>query len=306
MIDEQRVILDPTFKHKSVLVNQVLEYMDPQPGKTYLDVTFGSGGHTRALLEKEPECKVIAMDWDTLSFDTHVPPFEAEFGERFVPVWGNFAHLYKVLKKFGIGKVDGILADFGTSQMQIEFRPGFSVYRNKMLDMRMSPSHQKLTAQEIVNTFSEKDLCQILWDYGQERYAKKIVQAIIQEREKKRFVKTGRLVDLIERVVPSKPGKKGIHPATRTFQALRIFINRELENIEAFLPAALSYLNPKGRVVCISFHSLEDRIVKQFFKQKADDGVGKVLTKKVVIATEEELRENRASRSAKLRAFEKL
>lgn len=305
-MDEQRVSLDPTFKHKSVLVAQVLEYINPAPGKIYLDVTFGSGGHTRALLEKEPLCKVIAMDWDTLSFDTHVPPFEAEFGERFIPVWGNFAHIYKVLKKFGIGNVDGILADFGTSQMQIEFRPGFSVYRNKPLDMRMSPSHQKLTAQEVLNSFSEKDLCQILWDYGQERYAKKIVQAIIQEREKKRFVKTGRLVDLIERVVPSAPGKRSVHPATRTFQALRIFINRELENIAAFLPAALSILNPEGRLVCISFHSLEDRIVKQFFKQQQDLGIGTILTKKVVVATEQEIQENRASRSAKLRAFEKL
>ena len=306
MMDEQRVLLDPAFKHKSVLVSEVLEYMNPQPGKVYLDVTFGSGGHTRALLEKEPGCTVIGMDWDTLSFDTHVPPFEAEFGSRFIPIWGNFAHLYKVLKKFGIVSVDGILADFGTSQMQIEFRPGFSVHRNKTLDMRMSPSHQKITAQEVLNSFPEKELCQILWDYGQERYAKRIVQAIIQEREKQRFVKTGRLVDLIERVVPHIPGKKGIHPATKTFQALRIFINRELDNIQAFLPSAMSFLNPEGRLVCISFHSLEDRLVKQFFREQEREERGTVLTKKVVVATYEEILENRASRSAKLRAFEKL
>lgn len=303
---EQRVLLDPSFKHKSVLVAEVIEYMDPQPGKIYLDVTFGSGGHTRALLEKEPTCTVIGMDWDTLSFDTHAPIFEAEFGPRFIPVWGNFANIYKVLKKFGIGNVDGILADFGTSHMHIEFRPGFSVYRNKLLDMRMSPSHQKLTAQQVINTFSEKDLCQILWDYGQERYAKKIVQAIIQEREKERFVKTGRLADLIERVVHVPFNKKGIHPATKTFQALRIFINRELDNIQAFLPAAVSILNPKGRLVCISFHSLEDRIVKQFFKQESDAKIGTIITKKVVVATDKEVQENRASRSAKLRVFEKL
>jgi 16S rRNA (cytosine1402-N4)-methyltransferase len=305
-MEEQRALLDPSFKHKSVLVAEVLEYIQPQPGKIYLDVTFGSGGHTRALLEKEPECTVIAMDWDSLSFDTHVPLFQVEFGNRFVPVWGNFANIYKVLKKCRIGNVDGILADFGTSHMQIEFRPGFSVYRNKILDMRMSPSHQKLTAQQVVNTFSEKDLCQILWDYGQERYAKKIVQAIIQEREKKRFVKTGRLADLIARVIPTAFNKKGAHPATKTFQALRIFINRELDNIQAFLPAAVAILNPKGRLVCISFHSLEDRIVKQFFKEQADAKVGVIVTKKVVIATDKEVQENRASRSAKLRVFEKL
>lgn len=304
-MDEQRVLLDPAFKHKSVLVEEVLEYINPQPGKVYLDVTFGSGGHTRAILEKEPGCKVIGMDWDTLSFDTHVPPFEAEFGDRFIPVWGNFAHLYKVLKKFNIGTVDGILADFGTSQMQIEFRPGFSVYRDKPLDMRMSPSYQKVTAQEVLNSFPEKELCQILWDYGQERHAKKIVRAIIEEREKKRFTTSGRLVDLIDRVVPSAPGKKGIHAATRTFQALRIFINRELDNIHAFLPIAVSILNPKGRLVCISFHSGEDRIVKQFFRDQAEQDIGTVLTKRVVIPQEKEIYENRASRSSKLRAFEK-
>lgn len=304
-MDDQRVLLDPAFKHKSVLLEEVLQYINPQPGKVYLDVTFGSGGHTRAILEKEPNCTVIGMDWDSLSFDTHVPPFEAEFKDRFIPVWGNFAHLYKVLKKFNIGMVDGILADFGTSQMQIEFRPGFSVYKDKLLDMRMSPSYQKLTAQEVLNSFSEKELCQILWDYGQERHAKKIVQAIIQEREKKRFTTSARLVQLIERVVPHSPGKKGIHPATRTFQALRIFINRELDNIHAFLPIAVSILNPQGRLVCISFHSGEDRIVKQFFRDQADQNVGAVLTKRVVVPTEKEIHENRASRSSKLRAFEK-
>jgi 16S rRNA (cytosine1402-N4)-methyltransferase len=306
-MDDQRTGLDPNFKHKPVLVAEVLEYLNIRPGKTYLDVTFGSGGHSRAILEKEPECKVIAMDWDTLTFDTHVPAFEQEFGDRFLPIWGNFAHLYKILKKNGVKAVDGILADFGTSQMQIEFRPGFSVHNDKPLDMRMSPSNQKITAQEILNNFSEKELLTIFFEYGEERHSKRIVHAILEDRDKHRYLKTtAQLASLIERIVPRAPGRKGMHPATRVFQALRIYINREIENIHAFLPVALQTLAPQGRLVCISFHSLEDRIVKQFFKAQQDAGTGTTITKKVVIPTEEEIFQNRASRSSKLRAFEKI
>lgn len=292
----------PLFLHKTVLINEVLEYLNPQPGKIYLDVTFGSGGHTRAILEHEPQCKVIAMDWDSVSLETYAPLLQQEFGDRIIPVWGNFALLYKVLKKKGLGKVDGILADFGTSQMQIKQRAGFSFSQNTPLDMRMSPSYHRATAAQVVNEMSEEMLREIFWELGEEKHTKKIAHAIIAQRKTKPFKTTKDLADLIERIAPKQVGRRKIHPATRVFQALRIFVNKELENIHAFLPAALQSLKEDGRLVCISFHSLEDRIVKQFFKQQKDMGKLKILTPRVVIPTQEEIDNNPSARSSKLRA----
>ncbi len=292
--------------HKPVLVDEVLQYMDPKPGKLYLDVTFGSGGHTRALLEREPDCKVVALDWDLNAIETYAPLLEEEFGDRFRIVWGSFAHIYRILKKENIGKVDGILADFGTSQIQITQRSGFSIYRDTPLDMRMSPQHQKVTAMQVVNYATAETLREIFWQLGQENYAKQIVYALVQERKKRKITTTKQLAALIERVVPSRPkrahAKRTIHPATKVFQALRMYVNKELDNIEAFLAASLSALNPGGRIVCISFHSLEDRIVKEFFHDQAQLGRLHVLTKKVVRASEDEIMKNSSARSARLRA----
>lgn len=287
--------------HKSVLINEVLNYLDPQPHKVYLDVTFGSGGHTRAILEKEPRCKMVAIDWDAISLDIYAQPLQEEFGDRLQIVWGNFAHIYRILKKAGIQRVDGILADFGASSIQIIERPGFSFYKDTPLDMRMSPAHQKITAEQLINKASEEKLREMFWQFGEERYAKIIVRAIITARKKKMIKTTGQLAKLIEQVVPVR-GKRTIHPATKVFQALRIYINKELENITAFLPAAIRVLNPGGRLVCISFHSLEDRKVKQFFREKEQEGKLVVLTKQVVVPTEEEIKNNPSARSAKLRA----
>lgn len=291
--------------HKSVLVSEVLEYLAVKPDGVYLDVTFGAGGHTRAILESNPTCHVIAIDWDTRSLETFGKDLQEEFPGRLTLLWGNFALLYKMLKKERRGNVDGILADFGTSQMQILERDGFSIYRNTPLDMRMSPSHQKTTAADIINTASEEKLRDIFWTYGEEKYTKMIVSAIMQDRIAKRFTTTGELADLIERVVPKEKDKRQkIHPATRVFQALRIHVNKELENIVSFLSAAMNLLKPGGRLVCISFHSLEDRLVKQYFVDKANAQQVKILTDKVVTASDEELERNPSSRSAKLRAIE--
>lgn len=289
--------------HKPVLVQEVLLYLNPQPKKIYLDVTFGSGGHTRAILEKEKQCKVIAFDWDAQALSTYAPLLEEEFGDRFHYVWGNFAHLYKLLKKIGIQKVDGILADFGTSQIQISDRPGFSLYKDALLDMRMSPPHQKETAAIIINEYSEEKLRDIFWEFGEEKFAKRIARALVEQRKKQKIVTTEQLADLVKKVVPFNP-KQRIHPATRIFQALRIYVNAELDNINAFLPAATQALHEHGRLVCISFHSLEDRLVKQFFKQKEQEGRGRIITKKAIIASDEEVAHNPSARSAKLRAFE--
>jgi len=293
----------PVATHKSVLTQEVLQYLAIKPGGVYLDVTFGVGGHTSALLEHDPTCTVIALDWDASALETYGVPLQEKYGvNRLTLLWGNFALLYKILKKAGIQQVDGILADFGTSQVQITQRAGFSIYRDTPLDMRMSMAHHRTTASEIVNLASEKDLREILWEFGEERFAKQIARIIVQERAKRQITTTHELAKLIERVVPRG---RGVHPATKTFQALRIYVNQELENITAFLAEAVRATKPGGRIVCISFHSLEDRLVKQYFADQARLGVVMVVTPKVVVATDDEIAQNSSSRSARLRAAQR-
>jgi 16S rRNA (cytosine1402-N4)-methyltransferase len=289
-------------KHKSVLVDEVLAYLKPHDGKIYLDATFGAGGHTRAILEAAPTCRVIACDWDEAALETHGVPLQQEFGSRLQLVWGNFASLYKLLKKHNIRMVDGVLADFGTSQVQIFERSGFSVYRDTPLDMRMSPAHFQMTAQDLIRTASEEMLRELFWQLGEEPHARKIAAAIVEHRAKKPIVTTGDLAGIIEDLMGV--GGRRIHPATKIFQALRIYINKELENIHSLLAVSLKIVNPGGRVVCISFHSLEDRIVKQFFKDQEMLGTVKNLTPRGVVATPEEVDRNASSRSARLRAVE--
>jgi len=291
----------PLMYHKTVLVDEVLTYLNPEPDKLYCDVTFGSGGHTKAILDHQSQCSVVALDWDTTSIDIYAPALEEQYQERLRLLWGNFAHLYRVLKKAGINKVDGILADFGTSQMQIKERAGFSFFRDSPLDMRMSPAYQQITAEYVVNKWGEEKLCELFWQLGQEAEAKKIVKAIIEARQKKKITTTRELALIIEKAVSSKSRNSKIHPATKVFQALRMYVNHELNNIHSFLSAAMQVLNPGGLLLCISFHSLEDRMVKQFFKDRAEEGKLEIITKRVVIATPEEIAKNPSSRSAKLR-----
>lgn len=290
--------------HRTVLIDEVLHYLNPQQGKVYIDATFGGGGHTRAILIKEPGCSVIAVDWDLQALEKNAPALQEEFGERFSWIWGNFAQLPHLLKKHNIGKVDGVLVDFGTSQYQITDREGFSFAANTPLDMRMSTAHYKVTAADIVNNASEKELVVIFQDYGEERHARKIARAICEARAIKKIRTTADLTKIITSVVPFQKGKRGIHPATRVFQALRIVVNKELENIKTFLGHAADILNKEGRVVCISFHSLEDRLVKNYFRDNKD--VYEILTPKVVVPTDEEVRVNPSSRSSRLRAAQKI
>ena len=292
----------PTFFHASVLVNESINFLNISKNGIYVDATFGSGGHSRAILDADPTVTVVAIDWDRISLEKYAPLLEQEYGKRFIPIFGNFAHLYKLLKNNGFARVNGILADFGTSQMQIQERPGFSIYRDMPLDMRMSLSHQKTTAAEVLNTASEKSLADIFYLYGQERFARKIARAIIQDRDKRPFKTTKDLADLVARIIPRQRQPRRIHPATKIFQALRIHVNNELANIGAFLKGAVGALAPSGRLVCISFHSLEDRLVKQFFKQCEESGTMEIVTKKAIIPSPEEIRLNPSARSAKLRA----
>ncbi len=295
---------EPKIVHKPVLVNQVLEYLDVKPGGIYIDATFGSGGHTRAILDSAPDVRVIAFDWSEQALDTFGTTLQDEYGSRLELVWGNFAHLYKLVKKLNVENFDGILADFGTSQVQIKTQAGFSFSHDTHLDMRMSPAHQKLTAYELVNKATPDKLVDIFKNLGEEKRARSIVNAIVAERQKRPINTTKQLADLIVKVVPK--GELRIHPATKVFQALRIFVNKELENIQSFLSAATSLLAPEGRLVCISFHSLEDRIVKNFFRQQELMQTLKIVTPQVVIADEKELITNPSARSAKLRAAQKI
>lgn len=300
-LNDQTTKSETTY-HKSVLVNEVLTYLNPQPDKLYLDATFGGGGHTRAILEKEPRCKVVALDWDQEAIKRNAEPLIEEFGDRLTVLWGNFIHLDRILKKANITTLDGALADFGTSQFQIHEKEGFSFLTDTPLDMRMSPAHQYVTAADLLNNLSEKELADIFYIYGEEPRSRSLARAIVQARTKKRFSTTGQLVQLVESIVHYKRGK-GTHPATRAFQALRIKVNHELDNIERFLKLSLPLIVPPGRLVCISFHSLEDRIVKYFFKEQRDFAT--ILTPKPITASPEELSVNPSARSAKLRAIQK-
>lgn len=290
--------------HVPVLLQEVLHYLSPQDGKVYIDATLGGGGHTRAILQAAPGCKVIGFDWDKTVIDTTGKALQAEFPGRFFPVFGNFAKIDDLIQRVGFKKVDGVLADFGTSQIQIRNTPGFSVHIDSFLDMRFSPGMYYRTAHHVLNRFTEDDLAQIFYDFGQESRGRKIARAIVEYRKKKKIDTTFELAELIKKMTPGSYHK--IHPATKVFQALRIFVNEELDNITSFLRNVTSVLHDQSRLVCISFHSLEDRIVKQYFKQHSspqNQGFKfEMLTKGACMASQKELEQNKSARSARLRA----
>jgi len=291
--------------HTSVLPVEAIKHLNIRPGKTYVDATFGGGGHTRAILEADPTCTVIALDWDKIAIETNAPALEEEFGNRFKIIWGNFNQVYKILKKNKIFQVDGCLADFGTSMFQIKSKAGMSFQTDTPLDMRMSTAHHFRTAADILNRATIKELVYIFSEYGEEPKSKRIAFAITEERKKAPFKTTGQLVKLIESIINPKAfkAKRGIHPATKVFQALRIAVNQELDNIKKFLSGAVQMLKPNGRLVCISFHSLEDRLVKNFLRDNTDKL--ETLTPKPITPSPEEIERNPSSRSAKLRAGQK-
>jgi len=288
--------------HVPVLLKETLEMLRLEPNKLYLDVTFGGGGHTRAILESDPTIKVIGLDWDKEVIERG-EELQEEFPDRLTLIWGSFAHLYKLLKKRNITQVNGVLGDFGTSMHQIQNKDGLSFAVDTPLDMRMSQAHHRVTAYQIVNFAQPEELRKIFWLYGEEKNTKEIVATILLERKKKKIKTTAQLAALIQKVSPRR--KQKIHPATRVFQALRIVVNKELENITAFLPAALRVLAPEGRLVCISFHSLEDRLVKEFYKESEALLKGSIIKPFPIKPSELEVHENPPSRSAKLRVFEK-
>lgn len=299
--------------HTPVLLNEILEIFNPQPGEIYIDATVNGGGHAQAIAKKiGDEGKVIGIDWDQEIID-ELQIKNQELGIKNIELaCGNYIEARKIAEKFGITKVNGILFDLGFSAHHIEKSGrGFSFQRDEPLDMRYNPIQNALTAATIVNTWPAKELERIFREYGEERYARQIACAIVQNRTQKKITRTEELVRILLRGVP--PRTTRIHPATRVFQALRIAVNSELENIKTALDDAVSLLLPGGYLAVISFHSLEDRIVKDFFREKKE--ILRTLTKKPIRASEKanawaarlkEIKENPRARSARLRAAEKI
>jgi len=286
--------------HISVMMDEVQKYLCLKKGGVYLDVTFGVGGHTKMLLDYDPTCRVIALDWDHDTLEKYGDPLKEIYGDRLQLIWGNFALLYKILKKEKVSKLDGILADFGTSQRQIRETPGISFSTDTYLDMRLSSAHQTITAADFLAQASEALLSKTFFELGGEQQSRAIARRIVNQREQKPITHTKQLVSLLEKVI--LPYSRKVHIATKVFQALRIYVNQELRNIHAFFPAALNALKSGGSLVCISFHSLEDSLVKDFYREQASLQKVEIVTSKVCLPTEEEITRNPSARSAKLRA----
>jgi 16S rRNA (cytosine1402-N4)-methyltransferase len=306
MITEQEILPQAPFIHTTVLLQEAVDALNIQPGSIIVDATFGGGGHTRAILEQYPDVTVVALDWDTDAIKANSPTLVEQFGERFIMAWGNFANIYRILKKHKINQVNGILADLGTSQNQIKNKDGFSFSIDTPLDMRMSNAHSYVPASTFLMHAPEQELATIFWKYGEEKYSRQIARAIVAHRTKRPFKTTLDFADVVSSAVPYLPyknGKKQNHPATRAFQALRIAVNHELEHIETFLKAIPEVLAPNGRVAIISFHSLEDRLVKNFILEHGSSFTP--INKKPIVASQEELNANPSSRSAKLRVAQK-
>jgi 16S rRNA (cytosine1402-N4)-methyltransferase len=294
--------------HLPVLVEEVLQYLDCRPDRIYADGTVGSGGHSRKILERSsPTGRLIGLDWDEEAIERARKNLHL-FEGRVALSKGNFKNLISVLESLSIPGVDGILLDLGVSTEQLESRErGFSFRWEAPLDMRMS-QETEITAQDLVEDLSPSDLEGLLREYGEERWARRIARNIVRRRQTAPIRTTGELVKTIEQSVPGPRGR--IHPATRTFQALRISVNEELNNLKAFLDVAPDLLRSKGRLCIISYHSLEDRIVKNLFRQWTRGGKGEekpfaLLTPKPVGPAAEEALRNPRARSAKLRAVEK-
>lgn len=293
-------------KHIPVLKNEVLKYLDPRPNKNFIDCTIGEGGHAKLILEKNgPEGKVLGIDRDPNQIENCKIILSA-FKERLKLVCGNFANLKEIVKKENFKEVSGILFDLGISSWHLEKSGrGFSFQRDEPLIMRFDKK-EGWSAREIINEWSEKEIERILKKFGEERFAKRIAKRICKERKIKPIESTLQLVKTIEKAVPSWYRHRKIHFATKTFQALRIAVNKELENLNSALPQALEILKSGGRLVVISFHSLEDKIVKHFLKENEKKGKLKILTKKPIRPKKEEIKINPRSRSARLRAAVKI
>lgn len=305
--------------HKSVLLDESIEGLNIKTNGIYVDATLGGGGHTQEILKRAADGKVIGIDQDDYAIERAKDKLK-EF-KNFIPVKNNFSNIKEVLEDLNIEKVDGIIFDLGVSSFQLDIpERGFSYNYDMPLDMRMD-KNQTTTARHIVNGYEEHELSRILWEYGEEKWAARIAKFIVQEREHEFIETTGQLVSIVKKAIPKQVRQEGSHPAKRTFQAIRIEVNRELEILENTMKDAVDCLNVGGRICVITFHSLEDRIIKNAFNDLNKDCICppefpkcmcdhrrklKIITRKPMLPSEEELVENRRAHSAKLRIGERV
>ncbi|MFW5555817.1 MAG: 16S rRNA (cytosine(1402)-N(4))-methyltransferase RsmH [Roseburia inulinivorans] len=310
------------FNHYSVLLNETIENLNIKPDGIYVDGTLGGGGHAYQVASRLSEKgRLIGIDQDADAIAAAGERLK-EFGDKITIIRSNYANMKEELHRIGVEKVDGIVLDLGVSSFQLDTPERGFTYRdeNAPLDMRMD-DRQSLTAKDIVNGYSEMDIYRIIRDYGEDKFAKNIAKHIVQERAKKPIETTGELTEIIRASIPMKVQVTGGHPAKRTFQAIRIELNKELEVLQNNLDDMIDLLNPGGRICIITFHSLEDRIVKTNFKRNENPctcpsdfpvcvcgkkSKGKVVTRKPILPSEEELEVNSRSKSAKLRVFERV
>ena len=292
--------------HIPVLQKEVLEILDPKPNQNFIDCTIGNAGHSLAILERtKPGGKILGIDQDPKQIENCKLQIK-NFKERVILVCDNFVNLKEIVKKYDFKNVKGILFDLGLSSWHLEKSGrGFTFQKDEPIDMRYN-KNSELTAEKILNEWPEKEIEKILKEYGQERFAKRISKKIIEEKKVSPIKTTFRLVKITREATPSWYHHKKIHFATRTFQALRIAVNDELGNLKKVFPQALEILERNGKLVVISFHSLEDRIVKNFFKENSKRGLLKIITKKPIRPSTEEIKSNPRSRSARLRSALKL
>ena len=307
------------FKHKSVLLNETIDGLNIKPDGIYVDGTLGGGGHAYEVCRRLGEKgSIVGIDQDAAAIEAASARLK-DFGEKVTIVRSNYCDMKSKLHELGIDKVDGIVLDLGVSSYQLDTAErGFSYREDAPLDMRMD-TRQKMTARDIVNDYTEADLYRVIRDYGEDKFAKNIAKHIVQARAVKPVETTAELSEIIRASIPMKFQKKSGHPAKRTFQAIRIELNRELDVLRDSLDDMIDLLNPGGRLCIITFHSLEDRIVKSAFRKNENPctcppdfpvcvcgkkSKGSIITKKPILPSEEELKYNSRSKSAKLRIFE--
>lgn len=307
------------FEHKSVLLYETVDSLNIRPDGIYVDGTLGGGGHAFEVLKRlGPEGRLIGIDQDADAIRAATERLE-QFKDKVTIVRSNYRNIREVLSDLGIEKVDGIYLDLGVSSYQLDTAErGFTYRENAPLDMRMDQRNEK-TAADILNDYSEMELYRIIRDYGEDRFAKNIAKHIVKAREVQRIETTDQLVEIIKAAIPAKIRAEGGHPAKRTFQAIRIELNHELEVLNDSIDTMIDLLKPGGRLSIITFHSLEDRIVKTRFRTNENPCIcppdfpvcvcgkkskGQVITRKPIVPTDDELEENKRSKSSKLRVFE--
>ncbi len=308
------------FKHVSVLLNETIEGLNIKPDGIYVDGTLGGGGHAYEVLKRlSPKGRLIGIDQDGEALQAAGERLK-EFGNQVTLVRDNYCEIDRVLESLEIEKVDGIILDIGVSSYQLDnLERGFSYKSDAPLDMRMD-TRQSLTAADVVNTYSEDELIAIIKDYGEERFARNIARKIVHAREDRPLETTQELSEIVQSAIPMKVKAKGGHPAKKTFQAIRIEVNRELAVLKESIDKMIERLNPGGRICIITFHSLEDRIVKTKFRENENPctcppdfpvcvcgkkSKGRVITRKPIVPSEDEIAVNKRAKSSKLRIFER-